>query len=86
MTTMVSMRQSLVQGYCLDAYYRHYNLSYTEEDLNESCFQINPRDPQYARRVMEKNGLGYALREAAERLRACKHLVEHADITVADQA
>jgi len=86
MMLMMTMRQNLVQGYALDAYYRHYNLSYTEEDLNESCFQINPRDPQYARRVMEKNGLGYALREAAERLRACKHLVEHADITVADQA
>ncbi len=81
MLLMMSMRQSLVQGYALDAYYRHYNLSYTEEDLDESCFQINPRDPKYARRMMEKNGLGYALREAAERLRACKHLVENAEIT-----
>ena len=81
MMMMVSMRQSLVQGYALDAYYRHYKLSYTEDDLNESCFQINPRNPKYARQQMEKNGLGYALREAAERLRACKHLVEHAEIT-----
>jgi len=81
MMMMVSMRQSLVQGYALDAYYRHYKLSYTDADLNEACFQINPRNPKYARQQMEKNGLGYALREAAERLRACKHLVEHAEIT-----
>ncbi len=80
MMLMVSMRQSLVQGYCLDAYYRHYNLSYTEEDLDDSCFQINPRNPRAARQQMEKSGLGFALREAAERLRACKHLVENAEI------
>ena len=82
MMLMVSMRQSLVQGYCLDAYYRHYNLSYTEDDLDESCFQLNPRNPRAVRQQMEKNGLGFALREAAERLRACKHLVEHAEIIV----
>ena len=85
MMMMLSMRQSLTQGYALDAYYRHHKLSYTEEDLDESCFQINPRDPKTARRLMEKNGLGYALREAAERLRACKHLVEHATIEEFEQ-
>lgn len=84
MMLMVSMRQNLVQGYALDAYYRNQGLSFTEDDLDEACFQINPRDPKYARRMMEKNGLGYALREAAERLRACKHLVENADITIAE--
>ena len=83
MTLMVSMRQKLVQGYCLDAYYRHYGLSYTEEDLDESCFQLNPRNPRGVRMHMERNGLGFALREAAERLCACKHLVEHANITIA---
>lgn len=85
MMMMVSMRQNLSQGYALDAYYRHHNLSYTDDDLNEACFQLNPRDPARVRRQMEKNGLGYALREAAERLRACKHLVETAEIRVAEQ-
>ena len=83
MTLMVSMRQSLVQGYCLDAYYRHERLSYTEEDLDESCFQFNPQNPRAARQQMERVGLGFALREAAERLCACKHLVEHATINIA---
>lgn len=86
MMLMVSMRQNLVQGYCLDAYYRHYHLSYTEEDLDDACFQLNPRNPRGVRVQMERNGLGFALREAAERLRACKHLVENADITYTDPA
>ena len=81
MMLMVEMRQTLVLGFSLDAYYRHEKLSYTEEDLDESCFQINQRDPKLVRKQMEKNGLGYALREAAERLRACKRLVETAEIT-----
>ena len=85
MMLMMTMRQSLTQGYALDAYYRHHNLSFTEDDLNESCFQINPRNPKFARKQMEKNGLGYALREAAERLCACKYLVATADITVAER-
>ena len=84
MMLMVSMRQSLVQGYCLDAYYRHEGLSYTEEDLDESCFQLNPQNPRAIRQQMERSGLGFALREAAERLRACKHLVEHANIKVVE--
>ena len=86
MMLMVSMRQSLVQGYCLDAYYRHEGLSYTEEDLDDSCFQLNPQNPHVARQQMEKGGLGFALREAAERVRACKHLVEHADIKIAENS
>lgn len=84
MMLMVAMRQKLVQGFCLDAYYRHYGLSYTEQDLDDACFQLNPRNPHGVRVQMERNGLGFALREAAERLRACKHLVEHADIKIAE--
>ena len=84
MMLMVSMRQKLVQGFCLDAYYRHEGLSYTDQDLDEACFQLNPRNPHGVRLQMERNGLGFALREAAERLRACKHLVEHADIKIAE--
>ena len=86
MTLMVSMRQKLVQGYTLDAYYRQMGLMYTDEDLDDACFQLNPRNPHGVRVQMERNGLGFALREAAERLRACKHLVEHADITVVEKS
>ena len=84
MMLMVEMRQSLVLGFSLDAYYKHEGLSYNEEDLNEVCFQMNPQNPRVARESMERNGFGYALRESAERLRACKHLVEHATIKETD--
>ena len=84
MMLMVSLRQKLIQGFAMDAYYRHEGLMYTDEDLDDACFQLNPRNPHAVRVQMEKNGLGFALREAAERLRACKHLVEHATITVTD--
>lgn len=85
MMLMVEMRQQLVMGFALDAYYRHEHLSYTEEDLDEVCFQMNPRNPKAARESMERNGFGYALRESAERLRACKHLVENAEITESEK-
>ena len=84
MMLMVEMRQSLVLGFALDAYYKHEGLVYDEEDLNEVCFQMNPQNPRAARESMERNGFGYALRESAERLRACKHLVEHATIKETD--
>ena len=80
MMLMVEMRQNLVLGFALDAYYKHEGLMYNEEDLNEVCFQMNPQNPRVARESMERNGFGYALRESAERLRACKHLVETAEI------
>ena len=80
MMLMVEMRQNLVTGFALDAYYRHEKLSYDESDLDEVCFQMNPQNPKVARESMERNGFGYALRESAERLRACKRLVETAEI------
>ena len=80
MMLMVEMRQNLVMGFALDAYYAHEGLMYNEDDLNEVCFQMNPQNPRQARESMERNGFGYALRESAERLRACKRLVETAHI------
>lgn len=82
MLMMVETRQQLVLGFALDAYYREKGLVYTEDDLDEVCFQMAPENPKMARANMERSGFGYALRESAERLRACKDLVEHADITV----
>ena len=75
-------RQQLVQGYALDAYYRHFNLSYTDQDVLEVCKSINPRQPERLRKQLEAGGLGFSLRESAQRLCAAKHLVEHADIKV----
>lgn len=81
MMLMIETRQQLVVGYSLDAYYRHEKLSFTDADLDEVCAQMNPQNPKMARESMEKSGFGYALRESAERLCACKALVESANIT-----
>ena len=86
MMLMVEMRQNLVLGFSLDAYYKHEKLMYDESDLDEVCFQMNPQNPRAARESMERNGFGYALRESAERLRACKRLVETAEITESESA
>lgn len=75
---MAQTHAMLVQGYALDAVFRHERLSLTEADIEQTCRQMNAQDPQAARREMEANGQAYALREAAERMKANKWLVEHA--------
>ena len=85
MMLMLETREQLIQGYALDAYYRHHGLSFTEEDLNDVCASINPRNPNGVRRQMEAAGLGYALRESAERLAAVKHLVANSEIKTTDE-
>ena len=82
MFLMLETRQQLVQGFSLDAYYRHFGLSYTDQDVLEVCRSINPRQPERLRQQLESSGLGFSLRESAQRLCAAKHLVAHADIKV----
>ena len=79
MMLMLQSRQNLQQGYALDALYRHENLSYTDEDINEVCQSVNPGNPQAVRESMERTGR-YALTEAAQRLCAGKWLVEHSEV------
>lgn len=85
MMLMMQVRSMLVQGYALDALYRHERLSYTDEDVMDVCRAFNPADPALARRRMEEMGHSLTLKESAERLCANKWLVAHADIRVADE-
>lgn len=79
---MIQIRQMIVQGYTLDAIFRHEGLVLTEDDINEAAAMMNPQaNPKYIRKQMEEAGRGFALRESAERLKANKWLVEHATIT-----
>jgi len=82
MMLMMQTRNQLVQGFSLDAVYRHFGLTSTDADVDEVCRQMDPRNPKRIRNQMERAGLMYALRESAERLSACRYLVEHADITI----
>lgn len=84
MMMMMQTRQMLVQGYALDALFNHQKLVVSDEDVDEACLSMNPQNPKGARRQMEESGRGFALREAAERIRANKWLVDHAKITVRD--
>ncbi len=75
----------MVQGYCLDAIYRHEGLTLTDEDIEAACRAMNPQgNPKQTRQQLETTGRGFALREAAERLKANNWVLEHAKITVLD--
>ncbi|WP_449316921.1 trigger factor [Rubneribacter sp.] len=78
MIMMMQTRELLVQGYSLDALFRHEKMSLEDKDIERACRQMNPMDPKAARREMEENGRGFALREAAERMKANEWLLEHA--------
>lgn len=83
MMFMMDTRSTLVQGFALDALYRHEKLQYGDAEIDEVCRSMNPQNPKALRTHMEKSGFGYSLREAAERLTAAKFLVAHADIKLA---
>ena len=82
MMMMMQTRQMLVQGYALDALFNHQKLAVGDEDVDEACRSMNPQNPKGVRQQMEETGRGFALREAAERIKASKWLVDHAKITV----
>jgi trigger factor len=81
MMFMLQVRQTLIQGYVLDAVYRHEKLQFSDEDVNYVCGQINPQVPaDRVRSYMESTGRSYMLRESAERLCAANWVVEHAEV------
>ncbi len=86
MMTMMQTREMLVQGYALDALFRHEKMTLTDEDIEAACRQMNPQNPKAARREMEESGRGFALREAAERMKANRWLLEHAIVNVEQPA
>ena len=88
MMMMLQTREMLVQGYALDAVFRHQGLAITDDDLTEACAEMGGGqvDPKMMRSQLEDSGRGFVLREAAERLRANKWLVEHAVIEEAAPA
>ncbi len=85
MMLMVQARQMLVSGYALDAVFRHEKMELTDDDILASCRAMNPSDPESVRRQMEGNGQGFVLRETAERLKANRWLLEHAQVVEQEQ-
>lgn len=84
---MMQARQNLVQGFSLDAVFRHEGLSITDSDIDDACHSMNPQvNTKEMRQQMEQSGRGFALREAAERYRANKWVLDHAIVHEAEQA
>lgn len=85
MMMMMQTREMLVQGYALDALFRHEKMVLTDEDIEAACRSMSPQqNPKQVRNQMEQTGRGFALREAAERLKANRWLVDHAIVNVVD--
>ena len=82
MAMMMQTRQALVEGYALDAVFRHFKLELTDEDIDAACRALNPEDPSTMRRSMERTGYGYALRETSSRMKAQRYLVEQAKVII----
>ena len=82
--TMIMLRtkQNLIEGYVLDSVFRHEKLLLTNEDLLEAAKTMNPNNPEVAKQRLEETGYGFALRETAQRIKASKWIVEHADISI----
>ena len=84
MMLMLQTRQTLVNGFVLDAVYRHFALSSTDADVLAVCKQMNPQAPSMLKEQMERAGMGYVLRESAARMVAAQYLVDHATIKYTD--
>ncbi len=86
MMMMMQIRELLVQGFALDALFRHERLTLNDEDIDAACHLMNPQvNPKMLRQRLEQTGRGFMLREAAERLKANNWLLEHANIRIAGE-
>ena len=87
MLLMWQARESLRQGYALDAVYRHEKLKITEEDIDATCCTISGLDnPTRARETARAMGKMHVVKETAQRFKASDWAVEQAEVTVREQS
>lgn len=85
MMLMLQTREMLVQGFALDAVYRHEKLTIDDKDIEKACETMNPQaNPKQTRKQFEENGHGFAIRESAERMKANDFILKNAIITYVD--
>ena len=82
MMLMMQVRETLRQGFSLDALARHLKISITEEDLADTIGRLAPGNEERMRAEFEASGRMYMLREAAMRTKANKILLEKAIVEV----
>lgn len=82
---MMQTRQTLIQGFSLDALFRHEKMKLSDDDIHKASMSLNRNNPEMARKQLEQSGRGFVLREIAERLKANQWLLDHAEITIKEQ-
>lgn len=83
MMIMLQTREMVVQGYVLDAIFRHENMGLSEDDINAACLMMAPQvNPKQTRQQIEEEGKGFVLRESAQRLKANKWVADTAKVTI----
>lgn len=80
---MIRTRELLAQGFSLDAVYRKERLVINDKDLDAVAHSMNPNaDPAQTRQQLLQTGRGFILREAAERMKANRWVLDHAKIII----
>lgn len=74
----LDVRNKLMQGFALDAYARHHELTPDESEYQMVLTSLAPGDEEQIRSEYLLNGRGYILDEAARRNVALKHLLDNA--------
>ena len=78
MSFMVHIRETLRQGFSLDALARHLKLTASEADIQDALTRMAPGNEDRARSDIEGSGRSYILTEAALRTMANKWLADTA--------
>ena len=78
MMFMMQVRESLRQGFALDALARHRKITINEDDIVETLHRMAPGNEERTRMEFEGSGRMYLLREAAVRTKANLWLAETA--------
>jgi trigger factor len=86
MSVMMQVRETLRQGFALDALAKHLKLTLTEADIEDAIHRIAPGNEERARQEYEGTGRTYLLNEAALRTKANKWLLETANIEYVEGA
>ncbi|MDR2714103.1 MAG: hypothetical protein LBB42_01020, partial [Coriobacteriales bacterium] len=78
MQLMLQTRETLRQGFALDALAHHLKMTVTQDDIEEALERISPNNKEEARQHFDATGRGWQLKEAALRTKANKWLYETA--------
>ncbi|WP_350454209.1 trigger factor [Slackia heliotrinireducens] len=80
MMMMVQARESLRQGFALDALARHLKLELTDEDIEAALHQMSPGNEQAMRANFDKNDAWFLVNDIAMRMKAHNWLAENSTI------